>query len=285
MRIVAPSAIAILSSVAVAQVSGFDVDIRLSNIEQLRTTQVNEGRPSMTSTGRLDQGAGGRRIGLRPTFHANTVGAYNSNERFTSFDPGGSTDTILMETALRVSTDLPASESHFTARRAAASEQSVDFDVNEPVGYRVTGYLRTQFENPSGDVNAYLQCGVQFDDYAEAYAVTPHDAEFVFEDQGVFEPSPFYSPYIIAEIYIDTLTPDAVASATVEALLVIEFYEIGCSQADLTEPFGMLDITDVQAFLLAFAGMGPEADIALPVGVLDISDVLAFLEAYAGGCP
>ncbi len=55
--------------------------------------------------------------------------------------------------------------------------------------------------------------------------------------------------------------------------------------ADLAEPEGVLDFSDVIAFLTAFGSMSAEADLALPAGVYDFSDVLAFLNAFASGCP
>jgi len=55
--------------------------------------------------------------------------------------------------------------------------------------------------------------------------------------------------------------------------------------ADLAEPFGVLDFSDVIAFLSAFGTMDPAADFALPLGVFDFSDVLAFLQAFGAGCP
>ncbi len=55
--------------------------------------------------------------------------------------------------------------------------------------------------------------------------------------------------------------------------------------ADLAEPFGVLDFSDVLAFLGAFGAMEPAADLAEPFGVLDFSDVLAFLGSFGGGCP
>ncbi len=58
-----------------------------------------------------------------------------------------------------------------------------------------------------------------------------------------------------------------------------------CSAADLAEPFGALDFSDVTAFLAAFAAAEPEADLAEPIGALDFSDVLAFLAAFGAGCP
>ncbi|MEZ6243298.1 MAG: GC-type dockerin domain-anchored protein [Phycisphaerales bacterium] len=54
--------------------------------------------------------------------------------------------------------------------------------------------------------------------------------------------------------------------------------------ADLAEPFGSLDFSDVVAFLVAFGSQGPSADLAPPLGVWDFSDVIAFLTAFAGGC-
>lgn len=58
-----------------------------------------------------------------------------------------------------------------------------------------------------------------------------------------------------------------------------------CSPADFLEPFGVLDFTDVSAFLIAFSGGAPQADFALPTGVHDFSDVVAFLSLFAAGCP
>ncbi|MFI4896385.1 MAG: GC-type dockerin domain-anchored protein [Phycisphaerales bacterium JB059] len=55
--------------------------------------------------------------------------------------------------------------------------------------------------------------------------------------------------------------------------------------ADLAEPFGTLDFSDVLAFLSAFGAMDPAADFALPIGTFDFSDVLAFLGAFGDGCP
>ncbi|MEZ6241420.1 MAG: M14 family zinc carboxypeptidase [Phycisphaerales bacterium] len=60
---------------------------------------------------------------------------------------------------------------------------------------------------------------------------------------------------------------------------------MACNEADLGEPFGQLDFTDVVAFLGAFAGQQAEADLAAPFGQWDFSDVVSFLGAFGGGCP
>ncbi len=59
----------------------------------------------------------------------------------------------------------------------------------------------------------------------------------------------------------------------------------GCNAADLAEPLGDLDFSDVLAFLTGFASMDSGADLAPPLGVFDFSDVLAFLTAFGAGCP
>ncbi len=65
-------------------------------------------------------------------------------------------------------------------------------------------------------------------------------------------------------------------------------FDVNCSPdclADLAEPIGVLDFSDVVAFLTAFATMDAIADLAPPVGVFDFSDVVAFLASFGGGCP
>ncbi|MEZ6242695.1 MAG: S8 family serine peptidase [Phycisphaerales bacterium] len=59
----------------------------------------------------------------------------------------------------------------------------------------------------------------------------------------------------------------------------------GCNIADLAEPHGTLDFSDVISFLTAFGSMDPAADFASPTGVFDFSDVIAFLSAFGAGCP
>ncbi len=48
---------------------------------------------------------------------------------------------------------------------------------------------------------------------------------------------------------------------------------------------GMLDFTDVLAFVGAFAASDPSADLAEPFGAFDFLDVFVFLGQFASGCP
>lgn len=68
-------------------------------------------------------------------------------------------------------------------------------------------------------------------------------------------------------------------------IVVTALFTDGCSAADLAEPFGELDFSDILAFLSAFAGMQGAADLAEPLGVYDFSDVIEFLSVFAAGCP
>jgi hypothetical protein len=59
----------------------------------------------------------------------------------------------------------------------------------------------------------------------------------------------------------------------------------GCNDADIAEPFDVLDLGDIQAFIAAFTGQDPLADIAAPFGVFDLADIQAFIAAFNAGCP
>ncbi|MEM1183505.1 MAG: GC-type dockerin domain-anchored protein [Planctomycetota bacterium] len=60
---------------------------------------------------------------------------------------------------------------------------------------------------------------------------------------------------------------------------------MGCNAADIALPFGILDLSDIDAFIAAFATSDPVADIAAPFGVIDLSDIDAFIGAFLAGCP
>ncbi len=91
--------------------------------------------------------------------------------------------------------------------------------------------------------------------------------------------------------YTARIKATAVNSGTQGYALVIrgkvseDFGPQPCNGADLAEPFGSLDFSDVTAFLVAFSTMGAEADLAAPFGQWDFSDVTSFLVLFGGGCP
>lgn len=78
----------------------------------------------------------------------------------------------------------------------------------------------------------------------------------------------------------------AYVSAYTGGLRVIDLAECApCTRADLAPPFGILNFSDVLAFLGAFADEDPVADFATPVAWVNFSDVVAFLADFADGCP
>jgi len=58
----------------------------------------------------------------------------------------------------------------------------------------------------------------------------------------------------------------------------------GCNDADLAEPFGILDLNDISTFVAAFTTMDPVADID-DSGVFDLTDISLFVGAFTAGCP
>ena len=77
--------------------------------------------------------------------------------------------------------------------------------------------------------------------------------------------------------------PNAVPLTLVGATVTVG--AAGCNAADISMPFGTLDIADVVGFLQLFGAMDPAADIAAPMGTFDIADVVGFLQVFGGGCP
>ncbi len=57
-----------------------------------------------------------------------------------------------------------------------------------------------------------------------------------------------------------------------------------CGIADLADPFGVLDLADITAFVIGFQLQLDEVDFAEPFGVWDLSDISAFLAAFNAGC-
>jgi subtilisin-like proprotein convertase family protein len=57
-----------------------------------------------------------------------------------------------------------------------------------------------------------------------------------------------------------------------------------CSAADLAEPFGVLDLADTLAFVIAFQTGDQRADFAPPFGALDEADLGGFVQAFLAGC-
>ena len=60
--------------------------------------------------------------------------------------------------------------------------------------------------------------------------------------------------------------------------------DIDCGIADLAEPFGVLDLQDINLFIFGFSLQHPDVDLAPPFGVFDLADVIAFLDAFNAGC-
>ena len=58
-----------------------------------------------------------------------------------------------------------------------------------------------------------------------------------------------------------------------------------CNAADIALPFGVLDLDDVNAFILSFLANTPPSDIAPPFGVWDLDDVNLFITEFLAGCP
>ncbi|MEM1184124.1 MAG: GC-type dockerin domain-anchored protein [Planctomycetota bacterium] len=57
-----------------------------------------------------------------------------------------------------------------------------------------------------------------------------------------------------------------------------------CSMADIAFPYGVLDLSDVDAFIASFLSGGADADLAAPAGIIDLTDVDRFIATFLPGC-
>lgn len=76
------------------------------------------------------------------------------------------------------------------------------------------------------------------------------------------------------------------AAATVDSLTVqlTSTVNANCNAADLTEPFGILDLADINAFVAGFTSQNSISDIDNN-GIFDLTDINLFVSAFTAGCP
>lgn len=60
--------------------------------------------------------------------------------------------------------------------------------------------------------------------------------------------------------------------------------EASCNPADIAQPFEVLDLADISAFVTAFTNQQPTADID-ENQVFDLADIAAFVTSFTAGCP
>lgn len=66
--------------------------------------------------------------------------------------------------------------------------------------------------------------------------------------------------------------------------LLVARFEADVCPADLAEPFGVLDLADIQVFIAGFVAQVPIADLNND-GIFDLTDVQVFVASFTAGCP
>ena len=139
----------------------------------------------------------------------------------------------------------------------------------------------------SGDIDLWGPAGIQdlrYNIQAPANFETPAgpfvDAPGGGVNQHLITMSTDATGIISGTLFIQSNDPE---QPVLEILLSGEVLD-SCL-ADLAEPFGILDLADINAFTTAFFAQDPLADLAPPFGVLDLADINAFTESFFAGCP
>ncbi len=129
------------------------------------------------------------------------------------------------------------------------------------------------FSSPACDPSGFGQ-GQLYLGSETVFTNTSGDAQF-----AISLPSPSTAGSVVTATATRSATGD-----TSEFSACVEVVDASCP-ADLAEPFGQLDFSDVVAFLTMFSAADATVDMAEPFGQFDFSDVIAFLGAFADGCP
>ncbi len=85
---------------------------------------------------------------------------------------------------------------------------------------------------------------------------------------------------VLLNLALNTLTIEG--SGAVSILATAE--PAGCNPADIAQPFGVLDLSDIGAFVNAFITQDSAADLNTD-GIYDLADLAAFVTAFQSGCP
>ena len=62
-------------------------------------------------------------------------------------------------------------------------------------------------------------------------------------------------------------------------------FDVSPCPADIANPIGVLDLSDINRFIEGFVEGEDWVDLAPPSGVLDLSDIGAFVDSFITGCP
>jgi len=104
-------------------------------------------------------------------------------------------------------------------------------------------------------------------------------------DRGALAPGSGPVCFVADSTHLSTGAWDERYETTLSNFYAFAAADAGCNAADLAEPFGVLDLADVQIFIVAFQNQDAIADLAAPFGVWDLADVQAFIAAFNAGCP
>jgi len=237
-------------------------------------------------------------LGQRINSSGETVPTRTADESFIYGDMvGASTDFTYDETRYGAPTD-PAGDgfSDIAINAGADRFKLTPGAFNDHAGTGITQFrFLTGDLNFDGVVNAAdlvlfdtQLMGANFDeteDYIDPDSGLPIEdpsnigsnyQSYVFQDQ--------LANAYLAAAGLDSADGSEVPSAADRVVLAGLVGDLGCNAADITEPFGSLDVFDVFAYLALFNSSDLAADLTGD-GTLDVFDVFAYLDEFNTGCP
>ncbi len=130
--------------------------------------------------------------------------------------------------------------------------------------------------NPDGSATTTLS--IDLDEFSETIdtSTLPALPEIPFELPTLSEET--------AGVLLNLALTSLAAEGSGTLTLVANAAAAGCNPADIAEPYNVLDLADLTAFITAFTTQGNAADLD-GNGLFDLADIQLYVAAFTAGCP
>lgn len=128
----------------------------------------------------------------------------------------------------------------------------------------------------TGSLSGLLAASNPYGARLDVFSISSDNITVTFSAALSIDPIAVFYEIGLVETFIDSFTVSFDGSAPAPPR--------GCNTADLTEPFGLLDLADINFFVTAFNAGDLSVDFS-GNGLNDLADINIFITAFNAGCP
>ena len=166
---------------------------------------------------------------------------------------------------------------------APGADLTITTSDSPEYGTHAEDVIHLNLHGPAGAVEEEI---LQFASSTPTPSISHTYPGALLADEGVYEADAGFGS-VVSFIDVSEDLPEAVEFASYERSTTVRILvtEHGCNGADLAEPFGVLDLADVVAFVTAFQAGDQRADLMMPFWTFDLADLVEFVTEFTDGCP